>query len=275
MNDVEIRSITDASGLREVEHLQRAVWGMPDREVVPVHQLLAAASAGGAVLGAFVPPQRLVGFCYGFVGVRDGRPLFYSHMAGVLETHRGTDVGFRLKRRQREVALERGLARMIWTFDPLASLNARFNLHRLGASAARYYVNYYGEMADELNRGLPSDRLEVDWWLTDPRVEALMARPGPERDWSGAAQALAAVPRGDALAPGEPALDLDGAAVLVELPAAFAQIKQNNLPLAGEWLAAVRRALDHYLNRGYAAVDFVIRPAGDRGAYVLSRGDAP
>lgn len=168
MDDAEvlIRPLTSLADLRAVEELQRAVWGMPDRDVVPLHHLLAASSAGGLVLGALDRGGALVGFCYGFVGLRSGRPFFYSHMAGVVAAWRGRDVGFRLKQAQRAAALERGLDHMVWTYDPLLAANAAFNLRKLGACASRYYVNYYGEMDDALNRGVDSDRLEVDWWLS-------------------------------------------------------------------------------------------------------------
>lgn len=103
--DVTVRPLTRARELRAVEELQRLVWGMPDREIVPVHQLLAAAHAGGVVLGAFAPDGTLVGFCYGFVGEREGRPLLYSHMAGVHPDYRDRNIGLVLKRAQREAAL--------------------------------------------------------------------------------------------------------------------------------------------------------------------------
>ncbi len=178
-DDLNIRSLTTIAELRAVEALQRAIWGMTDRDVVPAHQLLAASASGGIVLGAVEPSGDLVGFCYGFVGQRAGQFLFYSHMAGVIPRARERGVAFRLKRAQRAAALDRGLDHMIWTYDPLQGANAYLNLHKLGARGSRYYVDYYGEMDDELNRGRPSDRLEVDWWLNDPRVEALMRGATP------------------------------------------------------------------------------------------------
>lgn len=273
MTDVHIRPITDVDELNKVADLQREVWGMPDVEVVPVHQLLAATAAGGVVLGAFDASGRLIGFCYGFVGLREGEVLFYSHMAGVAPAHRDRGVGFLLKRAQREAALQRGVRRMVWTYDPMKSLNARFNLHKLGAVAARYYVDYYGAMQDELNRGLPSDRLEVDWWLQDPRVEALMRGERPEHLWTHPATALAAAARGRDLTPDDPALNLDAPAVKVEIPTEFAALKRRDAGLGLDWLLAVRRTLQHYFGRGYLAVDYVV--AGDRGAYVLRREGEP
>ncbi len=274
MDDVEVKLIADIPTLHEVEHLQRVVWGMPDRDIVPYHQLLAATRAGGAVLGAFMADGRLIGFCYGFVGVGDSGPLFYSHMAGVLKEFRSGSVGFRLKGAQRQFALEQGIDRMVWTFDPLVSMNAHFNLHKLGAVASRYYVNYYGEMPDELNRGLESDRLEVDWWLRDPRVEALMR--GDHRSPTVSALAtpvLAAVPRPTGFAPGDPALEAESPALQLEIPTVLAEAKAKGLDLARAWRAATRQTFLHYFERGYVAVDFLLeRHAGhQRGVYILQQ----
>lgn len=266
--DVEIRSLTTIDELRAVEDLQRAVWGMSERDIVPSHQLLAASRAGGVVIGAFAA-RTLVGFCYGFIGVRDGELLFVSHMAGVMASHQRSGVGFLLKRAQREAAIERGVERMVWTYDPMASLNAHFNLHKLGSVAMRYYLNYYGEMEDNLNRGLPSDRLEVDWWLRDPRVVSLMRGDTTHREWNGAI-ALPPTPSAFGLKPQAPDLTLDSPIVRITIPTSFAEIKHRNYQLALEWLLAVRQTFQHYLARGYQAVDFVWTE--ETGHYVLRRG---
>ncbi|MDR7581734.1 MAG: GNAT family N-acetyltransferase, partial [Armatimonadota bacterium] len=178
---MEIHPLQAVAELRAVEGLQQAVWGMTDREVVPCHQLLAAVRNGGVVLGAFAE-GRLVGFCYAFVGWRQGERVLHSHMTAVLPGLQDRDVGYRLKLAQREWALAQGYRRVVWTFDPLQSRNAYFNLHKLGARAERYEVNYYGEMDDELNRGLPTDRLEVDWWVSsEPVVARLEGRRAAPR----------------------------------------------------------------------------------------------
>jgi predicted GNAT superfamily acetyltransferase len=228
--EVVIRPLVSLDELRAVEELQREVWGMPDRDVVPLHHLLAASSAGGLVLGALDPRGRLVGFCYGFVGLRDGRPLFYSHMAGVVEGWRGRDVGFRLKQAQRQAALERGLDRMVWTYDPLLAANAAFNLHKLGARASRYYVNYYGAMADDLNRGVDSDRLEVEWLLSGREP-----RPDVQRE-----------PR-----------------LRIAIPPDFDRLRRLDPSAAQAERLRSREAFQRAFDQGYEAVDFA------DGAYIL------
>ena len=48
-----IRDITEISEMREVEHLQKEVWGVADREVFPALALVPMIEVGGVLLGAF------------------------------------------------------------------------------------------------------------------------------------------------------------------------------------------------------------------------------
>jgi len=273
MADVTIRALTDIESLRRIEDLQIEIWGMPERDIVPVHQLKAASGAGGAVLAAYDADGALVGFCYGFAGWRSGRPLFYSHMAGVRGGRQLQDIGFRLKCAQREAALAMGYDHAVWTYDPLQSVNARFNLRKLGAAAVRYYVNYYGTMSDAINRDLDSDRLEVDWALRAARVAAATAGRPVERAWGPAPRALEAVPWPSGVGPSDPVLDLEAPVILIEIPTDFPELRSRDQGLARAWRLATRGAFQRYLARGYRAVDFVLRQGERlRGDYVLTRG---
>ncbi|NJN84274.1 MAG: hypothetical protein HC802_19660, partial [Caldilineaceae bacterium] len=94
-----------------------------------------------------------------------------SHMLGVLPEWQGQRVGLRLKLAQREAVLRQGLTDWVtWTYDPLYRPNGVFNIHRLGATCNTYARNVYGELQDDLNRGVPSDRCQVDWRLNSPHV---------------------------------------------------------------------------------------------------------
>ncbi|MGH2349657.1 MAG: GNAT family N-acetyltransferase [bacterium] len=274
MTDIAIKVLKDIESMRRIEALQMEIWGMLPGDVVPSHQLMAAAGAGGAVIAAVEPDGTMIGFCYGFAGWRDRRPLFYSHMAGVKGARQLQDIGFRLKCAQRDAALALGYDHAVWTYDPLQSVNARFNLHKLGTTAGRYYVNYYGAMPDELNRGVDSDRLEVDWALRGRRVQAAAAGTPIERAWDGAPRALEGTPHPLGVAPGQPDLGLDDPVVLVEIPTDYPAIRQRGRHLAAAWRAASREAFLHYFAKGYRAVDFLLRPGERlRGDYVLARGD--
>lgn len=163
--------LRDLSGMPEffaAEHLQRAVWGegdVPD----PADLMMVIQSAGGLVAGAFVE-GRLSGYIFAFP-TRDPA-VQYSHRLGVLKEARGLGLGLQLKLYQRTWCLERGISTVRWTFDPLRAANATLNIHRLAAVSNTYLVDYYGEM-EGINRGIPSDRLRVDWNLSDPDVSAM------------------------------------------------------------------------------------------------------
>jgi predicted GNAT superfamily acetyltransferase len=96
-------------------------------------------------------------------------------MLGVLPAWRDAGIGRRLKLRQREEALERGIELIEWTFDPLELKNAFFNLERLGAIVRRYSENHYGVSDSPLHGGLPTDRSIAEWWLDSPRVRTVLA----------------------------------------------------------------------------------------------------
>lgn len=265
MQPLEIRAITDIAGCVAVEELEMAIWGMSERDIVPAPLLLTAASWGGVLLGAF-DGDRLVGFCYGFVGLDGSTPVVCSHMLAVLPEHQSQGVGERLKRAQADAARERGIDRIVWTFDPLESRNAYVNLHKLGAVAAVYKVNHYGEMDDDLNRGLPTDRLLADW-----RVGAASHGRLPAPDTEAAPVLNSPDHGGDLVRPGQLRRDrLGGPAVRVAIPEDVGSVKRIDRSGAREWRFSVREAFEEALNRGYTAVDLQRGPGGV-SFYVLAK----
>jgi predicted GNAT superfamily acetyltransferase len=138
--------------------LQKEIWGEDDLEVEPVTLFVVASETGGQVLGAF-DGERLIGYTLAVVGCRDEAIFLHSHMTGVLQEYRDRGVGRALKLFQREEALGRGIRLVVWTFDPLETRNAHFNLNRLGAIARKYLPNLYGLTTSPLHLGLPTDRL--------------------------------------------------------------------------------------------------------------------
>jgi predicted GNAT superfamily acetyltransferase len=270
-----VRAITDPETLRRCEDLQARVWGMSEREIVPLHQLVAVVSAGGSILGAFTTDGTLVGFSYAFPARRGESPLWLSHMTGVLPEHQDAGIGFQLKCAQRDAALASGVEHIVWTYDPLQAGNARFNLRRLGALARRYHVEYYGAMADAINRGLPSDRFEVDWFLRSRWVIARLAgtpysAPDPGLPWALRSEGIVS-----SALPGPPRLDLRGERILVEIPPNLARLKVSDPAAARLWRESTRMVFQRYFARGYAAVDAatIHTPEGARMAYVLERED--
>jgi len=136
MSGLEIRKLRDPQEYIEAVEVQKKAWNMEDyREAAPAHLLRGLADNGGLVLGAFLE-GRLVGISYGW----PASYYFYSHATGVIESTKYKGVGYKLKLSQREWILkDYGFSLAKWTFDPLQSLNSRFNLGKLGVIVKEYY----------------------------------------------------------------------------------------------------------------------------------------
>lgn len=164
-----VRTITAYSELEEAVRLQKEIWGFQEIELLPVRLFVVAVKVGGQVFGAFDGP-RMVGFLLAIPGVKPGgRAYLHSHMMGVLPEYRNRSVGRKLKMRQKEEALERGIDLIEWTFDPLELKNAFFNIERLGATVRRYVLNQYGTTTSHLHGGLPTDRCVAEWHIAQSR----------------------------------------------------------------------------------------------------------
>jgi predicted GNAT superfamily acetyltransferase len=277
-----IRPIESIEDFRLVEELQGNVWGVEDRvQIVPLHVLLTAQQNGGLVAGAFDETGTMLGFVFGFVGLTaDGKFKHCSHMAGVLPNLRRKNVGYALKRYQREYVLAQGLLDLItWTYDPLESVNAMLNIAKLGGVARHYSQNHYGYWNDDLNRGIPTDRFEVDWWIRSERVSRYLApdRPHPT---AHAHLELGAEPVIDTVLDEQGILHFMGArlhltaeTLLVEIPSEYQQIKLRSMDLAKAWRLETRAVFEHYFREGYSVCDFISEQEQEqrRNYYVLMR----
>jgi predicted GNAT superfamily acetyltransferase len=187
---IRIRSCEGMAEMEACVELQIETWGYDETDVIPRKTFLLTQKIGGQVIGAFDsdvrgdaaagPDGALVGFAMSLPGVKSTpqgpKPYIHSHMLAVRRSHRNRGLGAQLKWQQRLEALSRGIRHMEWTFDPLEIKNAFLNIHRLGAIAREYRVNFYGVSSSRLQGGLPTDRLLAEWELDSPRVEGLLAR---------------------------------------------------------------------------------------------------
>src|SRR6202011_5083860 len=173
--EVEVRLVRSHGEFAACEAMSREIWGAAERNIVPRELLLTMQQNGGLVHGAFRADGRLGGFCFAFLGMRNGQLRLCSHQLGVIPQFRGSGIGIALKQAQQQDALRLGYELVTWTFDPLEARNAYINLHRLGCIARVYDRNHYGSMEDDLNRGLTSDRFEAEWWLRKPKLPAASA----------------------------------------------------------------------------------------------------
>ncbi|ABF42833.1 conserved hypothetical protein [Candidatus Koribacter versatilis Ellin345] len=171
---VVIRPCATPEEFRACVEVETEVWNFDASEAVSHHIMAVAHETGGQVFGAF-DGQRMIGFALAFPAIRDGHVHLHSHMAAVISAYQERGIGQMLKLKQREEALSRGIKLIEWTFDPLQTRNANFNIRRLGAVVRRYLPNFYGVSSSPLHSNLPTDRLVAAWHLDSGRVRAHIA----------------------------------------------------------------------------------------------------
>jgi predicted GNAT superfamily acetyltransferase len=291
MGEIEIRPLQSLAEMKEIEEIQLAIWGKDEREMMPGHLCHALQHNGAALLGAF-DGTKLVGFTIAVLatveGLRDridqvaaARLKMYSVIAGVLPAYRDAGVGYHLKMAQRDFALRIGVRLITWTYDPLESRNARFNIGKLGAVCSRYLRNFHGEMVG-INAGLETDRFEVEWWVTSNRAKGRTTQQKRplllQTLLDGGAILVNEVSFNTSGLP-VPPLDTSlqpGNLILVEIPADFQRLKKDDFSLASLWREHTRALFETFFRDGFIVSDFVSHTDGDyrRSFYLLVHQDS-
>jgi predicted GNAT superfamily acetyltransferase len=275
---MQIRDLTTIDEFRQVVDLEKAIWGYTDQgDLVTVPVFIFTVHRGASLIGAFDPSGRMVGFAYGVVGMKGGRPMLWSHMTGVVPEHRG-GLGYRLKLAQRERAIAQGYDLIEWTFDPMQAMNAHFNFAKLGGVVEEYAVNFYGESTSTLHRGTPTDRVVLSWKIEAPHVvrrlepAALRARA---HEVTGAPVVNATAIEGEWRKNASIDLTVDDRRLWIEIPTGFTEMLQQAPDRALAWRMDLRQIFQEYLAKGYRAVDFVLQREAGFGRYLLAREEAP
>jgi predicted GNAT superfamily acetyltransferase len=288
------------------EAIKNAIWDFPDDRLAGTRNLLCenyfhdgtslfiAAYAAGPAGELEENAGRMVGFSYGFVGLRDKKTgfrspdnlWFYSQYTGVRPEAEGYGLGIAIKEFQRDV-LRRlyGISAVVCTYDPLTAVNAHRNILRLGMTVLEYRPAVYGEFGGRLNRSdVPSDRFFTCWNIGG---SAPSAGPAGDARRSGGPGVLSVGRRRIAARSGPleletaEALDLAAAteAAQVRIPADFyALLRETDvddpevrrIPL--DWRLLTREAFQTLFSRGFQVTGFLDRlPGGAGPGYLLRR----
>ena len=301
----------ESEDYRMYEDLRNEIWDFPEDRLSSTRNMMCENvfhEGGSLFIGAFVEApgggfaasgKDLVGFCYGFVGVRDkevgfrdrSNLRFYSQYTGVRKAYQSYGLGIRLKEFQREMVLGiLGVSTVICTYDPLTGVNACRNIRHFGMDVLEYRVATYGEYGGLLNRlDVPTDRFLMSWDLERKAerekpaydLDAALAAPQPIR--AGVRQVtgksseleLEVVERTDGNVEGDVLLvrvPLDFYRMLQETDVADADVRR--IPV--DWRLATREVFQTLFARGYRVVDFRNGEGSVPGNYyVLSCHAAP
>jgi predicted GNAT superfamily acetyltransferase len=242
---IELENLKTEQQFRDVVALQKTIWGFDDIELLPVRFFVVATKVGGQAFGAY-EAGRLIAFCMSIPGLKPGgKTYLHSHMLGVLPEYRDFGIGRRLKLRQREDAMARGIELIEWTFDPLEIKNAYFNIERLGAVVRRYVRNQYGTTTSHLHGGLPTDRCTAEWLVSSERVRGIIA--------------------------GEPN-EFPAIQARIAVPANIADLRRNDPKAAREIQARIADEFEAAFDRGLTVVGLNRTP--EEGTYLLAELEA-
>ena len=273
---IVIRDLTSLDDLRQVQRVEKEVWGMGDEDSLPMTLAIALQAAGSIFVGAFERDQ-LVGFAFGIFGREHGQITIHSHMLAVLEPYRHHDLGLKLKQAQRDRALALGIREMTWTYDPLQSRNAHLNFAKLGIVSDTYKINFYGPETSSLLHRNGTDRLWVRWLLDSRRARDRAAGKDARAETLDALRLLAPLVsfNGDGRpARADLAESLARQRVSIEIPGEILEVERTDMALARQWREATRWAFTEAMAAGFYVAEFCrsIRGQQGPGAYLLERG---
>lgn len=134
-----------------------------------------------------------------------------------------------------------------------------------------------------INTGLPTDRFEAEWWVTQDRVAARAERKWrPLRLESMLADGALLVNEATINEAGMPVPPLDylsrpSKQMLVEIPANFQNIKRADMALAQRWRMHTRDIFRNMFDSGLVVTDFVFHEderGNPRSYYLLTYQDS-
>ena len=240
--------------------------------------------------------QHLVGFAYGYVGVRDkeiayrscDNLLFYSQYLGVRPDFQGYSLGLAIKRfQQKAVKNLFNIFTLTCTYDPLSGVNAYRNVHILRMDVLEYRDGYLGEFGGFLNRkDVPSDRLYVSWDSRNEHRRPYVDLDSLINDKHVVTQVRRSMIKGKSGIQKIETLQgvnlgLNQEFLLVEIPSDFYRLlsetdvrerKIRDIPLS--WRVRIREVTKQLFQKDYRIIDFQKKSKGGhkRSFYIFKKG---
>lgn len=254
MESIIVRPLTELSEFIEAIEVQKLTWNRSDYSLIPPTIFKSFSKNGGCIIGAITTldegSSKVIGYSIGFLAVNnDGVLYHHSQQVAVLPEYQHLGIAFKLKQAQKDyVHSHYNLSIMTWTVDPLLSKNAFLNYHKLGAIGRLYWDNYYGQRTDILNSGLETDRIEVEWYFSEPEMTLIsfvrdsIPDEFPCIDYSESGEYKT--------------IETDSRPFIgVCIPRDLVSTKEKNLTLATNLRINFRKLSHALINQGYVIVD--------------------
>jgi predicted GNAT superfamily acetyltransferase len=288
---LRVEDSADHLDYQKYEDLRTEIWRWPGDALPSSRNMMCQCifhDGGSLFIGAFAESEgggfpgtdgkHLVGFAYGFVGVKDTQIAFrsldnlhfYSLYTCVKKESGQYGLGVLIKEFQREQLIDLfGIYTINCTYDPLTGVNAYRNIHHFGMEVVEYNVDIYGEFGGNLNRvDVPSDRFTLSWELRkdverpDYDFESLLSKDRIATRIEYSIVTGKSGPIEMEIFRGAD-LELDHEVLLVEIPFDFyrmlmetdvADTKVRQIPI--EWRAGIRELFQSLFERNYRVIDF-------------------
>jgi predicted GNAT superfamily acetyltransferase len=268
--------LSSLEDLRACVELQRALLGERARSVWSVPALRAIGQSGGLVLGARDSAQPgLCGALVDLVANVDGYPARHTVFRGVLPPFRNHGVAHDLRTAERLHCQREGVDLVFWALDPLRSDEAYLAFNKLGAIATGFRRNLYGEIHDNANLGLETDRLRVEWWVDSPRVVSILDCGNPAPHFRLGIHEMHVLTETRLQSGVRRLVGYDDAPraehVLVEIPVDLDQIRTVAPAAAREWRLRTRAMFELLIDKGYVGAGFLHE--GGRSFHLFRRAD--
>ena len=161
----------------------------------------------------------------------------------------------------------------------MLSLNAHLNIRKLGGICQSYHEDYYGTSSEGgLAKLGSSDRLMLEWWVTNRRVEERITGSRKDLTLSHYLDANTSIINPSALShdgillPAEKTVIPTGTFALLEIPTRYTTLETNNPQLARAWRMHTRQMFRQMFARGFIVTDFLTEEheGRERSFYLLS-----
>ena len=280
MDDIHIKQLHTLEVYNQFIELQKIIWKIKNNaECIPDYILLTADEHGGLVLGAF-HRNALIGINLIVPAFSpENGYYYYAQLLGIHPNWHHQGIGYMFKKAQYRLALQKGVKKILWTYDPLLGPNAMLNIVKSGGIVREYRINMYGELigGSELISGIPSDRFLLEWYIDTDRVRKKMKQEihGNRLATNNNIQPLNSLFPDDNghLRMKSGKFDTDDKVIYIEIPEDFQSIFNSDKKRALDWRLKTRELFTDCFAAGYSIVDF-LRLTSDkesRNIYVLEK----
>lgn len=286
MDKIYIKEIDNKDDFKECEKIQRELIQLNEVGIVPAYLLELSDSLGGLTLGLYLN-EKVIGYSFSLAAYSKDRGYYlFSDAMGFYKNYQRKSLGFLMKQVQYQIAKEKGVHKIFWTYDPLLGPNANINIRKIGGMVYEYELDRYSLINASAGIIIPADRFLLDWSIQTSRVKQRMVdnkvpeKMRPCKEIKNVANRTipilfhASTKKTMFREIVEVTLDKTLPSVLVEIPLEYLEIREIMPELAQDWRLKTRNIFNFYLNEEkFRVTDFFqVDDKGElRNFYVLRK----